>query len=259
MTGIPTKLTMNQWMSNAPAIFSVATAALNRIEAPPRSGGHLDALVSIVFASASLEVFLREAEFLANKARSAPDEPTVVSTFASVMEDLEKSRGPIQARFQLASLVLTGRTYDKSAQPYQDFSLLIEARNELVHFKGDEYFLWERGEGIAGSTARVVKKLRSLNMLHEGTPGSIYLTKGTPILFFGNVSTRDAADDPLPKKQPDARASFTYLLGTRAAAEWACSAAAQMAMDFFSKIPPSCWKDHIKNFLLPAFSVPLLK
>jgi len=184
----------------------------------------MDALVSIVFAAASLEAFLSEVTYLANETQGLPDEPSVVSTFASVMEDVEKSRAQIQARFQLARLVLAGKTYTKGAAPYQDFSVLIETRNELVHFKGDEYFLSAGGpKATAGSPVRVVEKLRSLNILHEGTPGSITAAVGTTV----HCST---VYDPvsLSEEPPDARSSFTFLLGTKAVAEWACNAAAQI-------------------------------
>jgi hypothetical protein len=83
------------------------------------------------------------------------------------------------------------------------------------------------------------------------------MSVGTPVLFFGNVSAHSATDDPPVKKPSDAKASFTYLIGTKAVAEWACNAAAQMVLDLFSKVPPSTWKDRMDTFLRPAFSVPL--
>jgi hypothetical protein len=59
------------------------------------------------------------------------------------------------------------------------------------------------------------------------------------------------------KALPDATASWTYLIGTKAAAEWACNAAAQMVLDFLSKVPESVWKRRMEHLLRPVFSVPL--
>ncbi len=177
----------------------------------------------------------------------------MVSTFANVMDEVEKSRAQIQARFQLAHLVLTGKTYAKGAAPYQDFSVLIEARNELLHFKGDEYFLSAGGpKATAGSPVRVVEKLRSLNILHKGTPGSITAVVGTTVHFSTVYDPVSLSEEP-----PDAQSSFTFLLGTKAVAEWACNTAAQMALDLLSKVPPSTWKRRMEDYLQPAFSVPL--
>jgi hypothetical protein len=240
-------------MSNAAPIFSVAVDSLKRINAPPRKGNQMDALVSIVFAAASLEAFLNEAAYLASNYQPVVGDPVVVSTFADVMEEVEKSRAQIQAKFQFAHIVLTGKTYDKGAAPYQDFSLLIETRNELVHFKSDEYFLSKGGDkATVGSTVRVIRRLKSLNILFEGTPGTITMPFGQTAQMSAHYVT-----DPIFKEPPDASASFTYLIGTKAVAEWACNAASQMVLDFLSKAPPSTWKNRMDTYLLPAFSVPL--
>ena len=57
------------------------------------------------------------------------------------MEDAEESRVPIQSKFQLGNLVLTGKTHEKGTAPYQDFSDLFAIRNLLMHGKSNELFL----------------------------------------------------------------------------------------------------------------------
>src|SRR5664280_953392 len=97
----PKKLAIAMWMSNAVPIFSVAVDAAKGIDAPPRKGGQMAALVSIVFAAAALEAFLNEAAYLAEISMptvGGPEtarDPAVVSTFAQIMEDVETARAQI--------------------------------------------------------------------------------------------------------------------------------------------------------------------
>jgi hypothetical protein len=107
------------WPPNAPTLFSIAIASAKSIVGAPREGGHKEALVSVVFAAASLKAFLNESVYLAETTRGAPP---IVSTFAQVMADAEESKTQIQAKFHLGNLVLTSKSYDKGAAPYQDFS-----------------------------------------------------------------------------------------------------------------------------------------
>src|ERR1035437_997190 len=108
MTSVTKRLVIKTWMSNAAPIFSVAVDSLKRINAPPRKGSQMDALVSIVFAAASLEAFLNETAYLASNYQPAAGDPVVVSTFADVMEEVEKSRAQIQAKFQFAHIESAG-------------------------------------------------------------------------------------------------------------------------------------------------------
>src|SRR3984957_13601214 len=158
------------WPPNAPTLFSTAVDSAKRITGAPRAGGHKEALVSVVFAAASVEAFLNESAFLAkNKARIS-EEPPIVSAFAQVMDEAEESRIQIQSKFQLGNLVLTGKTYDKGTAPYQDFSDLIAVRNLLMHGKGNERFLSVDDKPVVLNPAAVLDRLASKNLLHEARP-----------------------------------------------------------------------------------------
>jgi hypothetical protein len=142
-------LAMVFWPPNAPTLFSIAVDSAKRIADASRVGGQKDALVSVVFAAASLEAFLNESAYLADKSlqRKARElrlghsmiaEPPIVSVFAQVMKEAGESRAQIQWKFQLAHLVLTQKAYDKGSTPYQDFSDLMAVRNLLMHGKSNE-------------------------------------------------------------------------------------------------------------------------
>jgi hypothetical protein len=76
MTNDKEQLVIEGWMSNAAPLFLIAVGAMKRITAPPRKGGQRDALVSVVFAAASLEAFLSEAEYHASASRENAGDST---------------------------------------------------------------------------------------------------------------------------------------------------------------------------------------
>lgn len=75
-----------------------------------------------------------------------------------MVEDME-----IRRKYYLLPLLLWGRTFDRGAQPYQDFDILMRLRNALVHYKmksfaGSEtpkYFQWLRDKGLLITTGKL--------------------------------------------------------------------------------------------------------
>jgi len=260
MASQPEGLAIKAWVPNAPTIFSIAAAAAKGISAPPREGGQPAALVSIVFAAASLEALLNESAYLAEQQEAA--EPAVVTAFAQVMDEAEESKAQIQSKFQLAYLVLTGKPYDKGTAPYQDFSLLIAARNALLHFKSKEYFSKVDGKPAVFNQVALIDKLGSKNILHEMSLSEenplVHLSRGSTAQFTAgrfNQGRIIGSENDRYNSSPDAlRASWTLLIGTKAVAEWACKTAADMALDFIGRAPNSIWKSRMEGHFSNAFS-----
>lgn len=266
MTSQPAGLALTVWVPNTPIIFSIATNAAKGITALPRVGGQNAALVSVVFAAASLEALINESAYVAESVQREVVEPPVVAAFAQVMGEAEESRGQIQSKFQLAYLALTGKPYDKGTAPFQDFSLLIEARNALLHFKSKEYFSQVDGKPAVFNQVALVEKLSSKKILHEMTPSDenalVRMWKGSTAQFTAATVAQSRAiiesENLRYNSSPDAlRANWTLLLGTKAVAEWACNTAAEMALDFIGKAPDSLWKTRMEGHFRPVFSVPL--
>jgi|SRR6266849_463517 len=161
MTKSPDGLAIKFWVPNAPTIFSTAAAAATGISAPLRKGGQTGALVSVVFAAASLEALLNEAAYLAELDLPNAVEPGIISAFVQIMEEAEESKAQTQSKFQLAHLAMTGKAYGKGSAPYQDFSLLIAARNALLHLKSKEYFSSVDGKPAVFNQVALVEKLSS--------------------------------------------------------------------------------------------------
>jgi hypothetical protein len=249
------------WPPNSPTLFSIAVDSAKRITGVPREGGHNEALVSVVFAAASLEAFLNESAYLAGRKAGSPGEPPAVSAFAQVIEEAEESKGSIQSKFQLANLVLSGETYDKGAAPYQEFSDLIAVRNLLMHGKGIEQFLTIDGKKVVLNPAAVIYKLTGKNILHEAPPehqkGFVAVAGDT---FMGEVIVlKDDFDlGSIPSKSLPERlmSRWTYVIGTKAVAQWACNAASLMATDLIDKAPAGNWKQMMEGQFRKTFSTP---
>jgi hypothetical protein len=257
------------WPPNAPTLFSIAVASAKSIVGAPRVGGHNETLVSLVFAAAALEAFLNESVYLAENTRDASP---VVSTFAQVMADAEESKAQIQAKFQLSNLVLTGKSYDKGAPPYQDFADLFAVRNSLMHGKSNELFLTVTGKpGVMLNPVAVMERLSSKNILHEPQPdhqkGYVAVAgdtmKAELILVndpdgttpWSSVeSVRSIEPSALKPRGDRLMSRWTYVIGTKAVAQWACSAASWMATDFMGKAPPGGWKQAMDCYFLKPFS-----
>jgi hypothetical protein len=257
------------WSPNAPALFSIAVDSAKRITTPLRVGGQRDALVSVVFAAASLEAFLNEAAYLADKSVSrkvretklghlVEEEPPIVSAFAQVMDEAEESKVQVQSKFQLAHLILTNKIYDKASVPFQDFLTLIAVRNLLMHGKSKETFLTVEGKPSVLNPVSIIKKLASKNILHELLPGEkgyIAVVGDTGVVDL--ILLEEIGEIPLKSSESGVMARWSFVIGTKAVAEWACSSAAQMAIDLMEKAPVSLWKQFMDSQFRETFSAPL--
>ena len=120
---------------SAPYLFRVAKDAYRRTCSADSdtSPGQLDALVSVVFSARALEAFINEIGALAAMSPQRRGPSTLM--LGDLLKEIEAGQGSIQSKFSLAKSILTGAPYDKSAQPYQDFQLLISLRNQLDHVR----------------------------------------------------------------------------------------------------------------------------
>jgi hypothetical protein len=59
-------------------------------------------------------------------------EPREIASGVALAE-VERSRGSTELKYLMASLSLSGQMFDRSTQPFQDFSTLMKIRNDLMH------------------------------------------------------------------------------------------------------------------------------
>ena len=150
-----------------------------------------------------------------------PPEPDSIKTFADMVFEAEAQHKPLDYKFTLASTAFTGEDYNKGAQPYQDFDILMDLRNAIVHFKPlDQLTRNEEGFWVF-SPPPVVRRLESRNVTAE---------------FANNTS-----------------AAWILHLSTRAVARWSCNTASEMVQSVLSMVPESQFCETSKQFYAEPF------
>jgi hypothetical protein len=96
--------------------------------------GQDNALIAILFSAAALEAWIMDFGHAASQAGSK------LHAIATMVEEAEEIRGSALTKFQWAKLLLDGRGYDKGKAPFQDFALLMDLRNGIVHLKPERMF-----------------------------------------------------------------------------------------------------------------------
>ena len=208
---------------NSHFLYKIALEAYQRTTTPmsDTAAGQLDTVVSVVFSSATLEAFMDDAVALAELflSSSCCTEPTSVSAFADALKEIEKHRGSVKLKYMVGRIIFAGKPYDKGAPPYQDFALLIELRNALVHMETKQMSgLWE--------TKQISGKFRSGKM----SVYSDYIKPALPGMVKKLPQDLLAGDD------------YTYWINricTPALARWACNTAVSMIKSFVDTIPDS--------------------
>jgi hypothetical protein len=206
---------MSGMFINSGHLFGIAKQAYERAKAGAkhdRSHDSNEPLISIVFAAAAGEAFINEIGELASQPTGffpeLGSEPDQVQSLAGLLSEVEDARGSTNLKYLIGKLALSGRTFDKGANPYQDFAILMDLRNSLMHLKFD------RVESVRINEVRihypsVVAKLRSRSVL---------------ALF---------EDDD------NAIASWVLRVSTPAVARWACNATARIVKDIVESMPDS--------------------
>jgi hypothetical protein len=207
---------------NSGYLFGIAKKAYERAKVAAkheRSHESLDPLISIVFAAAAGEAFISEIGELAQSAGvlGVGSEPREVQSVARVLSEVEDARGTTNLKFLLAKLALAGEPFDKGTNPYQDFAILIEVRNSLMHLKFDRIELVKTNE-LSIRHPPVITKLRSKNVLADVEGGENTVT------------------------------SWLLKISTPAVARWSCNATAAIVKDIVESIPASDLREKANLF-----------
>lgn len=176
-----------------------------------RTYGESDAYVAIVFSALTLEAFINE---LAECATFPPwgHEPSApLAGFASVMKEAEESHAQLELKYKLVKLLFTQKSYDESRPPYQDFKLLIDLRDALVHLKPMDKLLRDENGKLIHKPPALINRLRSKNILSEHASG--------------------------------VTADFAIRVSTGAVAKWACNTAVAMVRSVLKDLPEGWWDE----------------
>jgi hypothetical protein len=213
---------------NAGSLFRRAKAAYERAKTnslSDRELGKMDALEAIVFSVVALEGFINEAAELATQQPlPGSSTPSAVSTFANLIDEVERSRGSLQLKFMLARHAFTGETYDPARLPFQDFALLVDLRNALIHYRSLESFTVNESGALTFTPARVVERLRAKNIAAEADPSTMV--------------------------------PWLLVVATVAVARWSCRCAVAMVESILNVLPESHFKEQMELLYREAFQAP---
>jgi hypothetical protein len=194
---------------NAGPLLGIARGARDRSAAAsePRSVGTLEPLVSVAFSVAAMEAFLNELVELTELI--APDRweplPAGIRRLVVLLNQAEADNASIAMKFMLARTALVGEPFDKGTQPYQDFALLLAARNALVHYRPLDRFEMGENGAVEWTPPRLLERLRSKSL--------------AAVL------------------EPNVQASWLSVISTPAVAAWACQVAVQMVTEVIDAVP----------------------
>jgi len=119
-----------------------------------------DAVTSVILSVAALEGFINE---LTEYSRWQNPE---WGKWGSILDEAEQIHSPIKLKYLLTAYGL-GKSFDKGAPPYQDFELLIDLRNALVHPKQETR--------LKDNTFKTSKRMQKV--LERVLGGAIYNTR----------------------------------------------------------------------------------
>jgi len=170
-----------------------------------------DALVAIVFSAATLESFMSQAVFMAEEWSHLHPK---IETFAQFMGELEgrEAASSLKTKYYLAHWIICGTPFERGKSPFQDFDLLIDLRNALIHLKPDKQ--------TSEKTQKLLHCLKSKNLI--------------PDRLFPNYDAN----------APERRSVWVRYISTDVVAKWACNTAAAMIEEFWKNAP----EEEIRQF-----------
>jgi len=199
-------------------LFDYAKNALQEIEARGLANDQVpnqrESIIAIMFSALTVEAFVNEVgDYAAFSCERNPGfHPPEIEQLGTVLQELkdQRSGGSIETKYVMAKWLLRGTPYDRSAAPFQNFKLLVELRNTLVHIPGvDLYEITSTGPLDLRESPRIIRSLEPERILADET-------------------------DPGP---PPRRRSWIEQLLTRGMARWACISASAMIRSLVAAMP----------------------
>lgn len=149
-------------------LFGTACDARDRAIAAVQADSRVwpsDTIVAIVLAAAATEAFINElAETVALDKDHSWREFTPISpslrAFADALQEIEEARGSLLLKYLIASQTLSGSTFNKGINPYQDFATLVNLRNDLMHLKPRDTFIHSEGGSTLVQPPKYIKNLQ---------------------------------------------------------------------------------------------------
>lgn len=185
---------------------------------PVSTQAQRECLASVIFAAMSAEAFPNELQQLSLDISDKAREPESVRALGQILSDAEDSRLQLKAKYQLIMLILSGAVLDKGAQPFQDFALLVDVRNLIVHWKPEEAVLRRNADGVLAWETKIMSQLEQR----------------------GAITKSDLIPSFVPTDQPvEIRSDLLSEMSVQSMGIWACSAVAGIVNTVLDAIPAS--------------------
>jgi hypothetical protein len=123
----------SSFLPNTYLLLSIAKSSLSRA-----SNDAQESLVAIMFSCAALESFINESYEPIRYLRRDDILPGLIE-YATMMQEMVSIREPLKCKYHKALSHFTGTSQHKGAQPYQDFKILVDIRNSVMHNKPDTF------------------------------------------------------------------------------------------------------------------------
>lgn len=96
-----------------------------------------DTIVAVILAAMTTEAFVNELGYRLSTLKLRHENPHLQNWIdvGDLLEQLERERVQVKSKYLLISKLLPGEALRRGTKPYQDFALLIDLRNDLVHAK----------------------------------------------------------------------------------------------------------------------------
>jgi hypothetical protein len=143
-------------------------------------------------------------------AKSFAEMSSKIDMFADFLNELDDAHTSLKDKYFLAHWLLCDKKLSRGTNLYQDFSLLIDIRNALVHLKPDKV-------SVKNKIDNILKRLDDRNLLSKGL---------------------------IPPYKSDKRTTWVFYISNSNAAKWACNTAVSMIEGFWKETPD----DRVKQF-----------
>jgi len=182
-------------------LSEVAKKACLRAARKSKSKYTNDALVAIIFSVSTLEAYLSE---VIDSAKAFSTMHPRIKFLGELFGCLDEKQISLKDKYNLVRLILCEKAFDTGGPPFQDFSLLVNIRNALIHLKPDKTSSTETRK------TNIIKELRQKKIIPE---------EENPFL-----------------KSTGKRASWVMYLLNPSVAKWSCNAANLMMQGLWEEV-----------------------
>jgi hypothetical protein len=205
---------------NAGSLYKNAVEVYRETSASMPIQARRSSLISIILATISTEAFINELHHLAHN-QSDASAAGWVNALSEILNEAEKSRASIESKYQLAKFILTGQPFDRGSSPFQQFSLLVDLRNLIVHVRPQQALLKNDNGRYVWVSPPIMTRLQAAGIISVDD-------------YIKQAASQNNAEGVI--------ADVLAQVSTEAVAGWACITAATIVNAILDALPQSLFK-----------------